>query len=144
MLSTKSAHCASLGKTPNVVELRAEPLSVRRARSFVRRALDERGVALETRDTMVLLASELATNAIEHGGPPTGRTVLIFLFEQDCMLRLEVHDTERRVPVLRSGDGVAESGRGLLVVTELATRWGIVATAAGKYVFCELPVSGER
>lgn len=58
-------------------------------------------------------------------------------------MRVEVSDTRtERVPVLTDAEapGDAESGRGLLIVAGLATRWGVTPRdgAPGRTVWAEL------
>jgi hypothetical protein len=58
-------------------------------------------------------------------------------------LRIEVTDTRaERVPLLsdREPPGDAEAGRGLLIVSRLATRWAVAPRvgAPGKTVWAEL------
>jgi anti-sigma regulatory factor (Ser/Thr protein kinase) len=132
-------HCHRL--VLDVMETRAEPQSVSRARAFVRRTLDAREITVDVRDTMVLMASELVTNVVRHGGGGDKSTVLLFLIRIDETLRLEVHDANRDLPVPRAAADADESGRGLLVVSSLAALWGAHPTAAGKFVFCELPIA---
>lgn len=123
-----------------LIEMPAEPPSVSRARCFVRRTLDARGIKADVRDTVVLLASELVTNVVRHAGGDDRSTVLLFLIRTGETLRLEVHDAARDLPAPRAAGDAEESGRGLLVVSSLAARWGACPTAAGKYVFCEVPI----
>jgi hypothetical protein len=56
------------GPTSSVLRLRAEPSAVRRARDFVQ----DRCAAIteSARDAVVLMVSELVTNAVRHGSPP--------------------------------------------------------------------------
>ncbi|MFB7369194.1 ATP-binding protein [Streptomyces sp. NPDC056222] len=70
------------------------------------------------------VVAELAANAVTHGRVP-GRDFHLALSATATTLRIEVTDTRGdRVPVLR-GTGVAESGRGLLLVEALADQWGV-------------------
>jgi anti-sigma regulatory factor (Ser/Thr protein kinase) len=125
----------------DVTEMRAVPQAVGRARAFVRRTLEAHGINGDARDSMVLMASELVTNVVSHGGGDDHSTVLILLIQAGETLRLEVHDASRQLPAPRAAAEADESGRGLLVVSSLAARWGACPTQAGKYVFCELPIS---
>ncbi|GAA2470943.1 ATP-binding protein [Streptomyces thermolineatus] len=106
----------------------------------------------EAHDAAVLVVSELATNAVRHGsrdGQPLELRLL--LLPDPAVLRVEVSDTRggtapapvppRPVPVhaADSADDGAESGRGLLLVDALATRWGWVpGPGTGKTVWAEL------
>jgi anti-sigma regulatory factor (Ser/Thr protein kinase) len=77
-------------------------------------------------DVAVLLVSELFSNSLRHsgsGGP--GGTVAVTVTCGGGVVRVEVTDRSGPgVPALRPGDGVAEGGRGLLLVAGLAERWG--------------------
>ncbi|MFH8533895.1 ATP-binding protein [Streptomyces tendae] len=79
-------------------------------------------------DPARLIVAELATNAALHGRV-LGRSFRLALsVVPPGTLRIEVTDTRGdRLPVsARSGAGThAESGYGLLLVEELADRWGV-------------------
>ncbi|HEX4978750.1 MAG TPA: ATP-binding protein [Acidimicrobiales bacterium] len=106
---------------------------VRAARDHVRRALDEHGVFSEL---AVLLASELATNAVLHAR--TDFTVRLLV--DDETVRVEVEDANARPPVIGYTPTEATSGRGLHLVQDLARAWGVVSRPDGKVVWFELPV----
>lgn len=77
----------------------------------------------------VTIASELVTNAIEHGtclAPPTSDIARVELAWQRHTSRVicVVTDESSRPPVLGRADMDAESGRGLQVVHALAAAWG--------------------
>ncbi|HKX70091.1 MAG TPA: ATP-binding protein [Acidimicrobiales bacterium] len=94
---------------------------LRAARAFVRDTLATWGCR-ERIDDVVLLVSELFTNAILHGA---GRVDLRMELV-DARLTVEVVDDGRGPPVSLGADpGVeATTGRGLLIVDTLAARWG--------------------
>ncbi|MFI1161684.1 ATP-binding protein [Streptomyces sioyaensis] len=79
-------------------------------------------------DPARLLVAELAANAVLHGRVPGRSFRLTLAVVPLATLRIEVTDTRGdRLPV-RAPDGggpLAESGRGLLLVAELADRWGV-------------------
>lgn len=70
-----------------------------------------------------LLVSELVTNAVRHAG---GTAVRLVVTLDGGLLRIEVHDPGHgfalRPP---SDDPLRASGWGLVLVEELADRWGI-------------------
>ena len=70
-----------------------------------------------------LLVSELVTNAVRHAG---GEAVRLVVALSGSLLRIEVHDPghgfELRPP---PDDPLRASGWGLVLVEELADRWGI-------------------
>ncbi len=106
-----------------------------RARRFVRRSLTREGVAGEVLEDAVLGASELATNAIRHaGGLLRVRTGV-----RDDSVRVEVEDATTDEVVRMDPGPLDTSGRGLVIVDGLSSRWGIEDSAAGgKVVWFEL------
>lgn len=73
----------------------------------------------------VLIASELVTNAIRHGGCcGDGAPVELTWQRQASRVVCVVTDCNSRPPVLGAADQDAESGRGLQVVAALAANWG--------------------
>ena len=83
-----------------------------------------------------LLVSELVTNAIRYAN---GEILLRLILESDS-LACEVHDSSPALPRVLQVDKDAENGRGLHVVSQLATRWGARRTYSGKVVWCEQTV----
>jgi serine/threonine-protein kinase RsbW len=96
---------------------------VREARAFVFHLL---GPSHPCADVAILLASEMVTNCVLHGGSSApGEAVTVTVVAWDAGVRVEV--TGRKadgVPVLRRPDDEAEGSRGLRLVDELAVRWG--------------------
>ena len=56
----------------------------------------------------------------------------------------EVRDHSAALPRLRETGNEDESGLGLLVVSQIASRWGTRRTSEGKVVWCELPVRAQH
>ncbi|MFF9556289.1 SpoIIE family protein phosphatase [Streptomyces albus] len=113
--------------------------SVATARGFVRDTLQGWGLA-DIVDDAVVLTSELVTNAVVHAG--TAAEVLCLRDEDG--VRIEVIDRypERELPLQDTHPQPAgpdrEGGRGLLLCSALATRWGVDYTAADKRVWFRL------
>jgi len=114
------------------------------APALARRALDERvehGLGDEQAGTLVLLVSELVTNAVLHSGAP-GTPVVLRVEARADGLRVEVHDRgpgfEMRTPTPRGSRG----GFGLFLVERMASRWGVHRNAS-TYVWFELDRSGH-
>ena len=87
-----------------------------------------------------LLVSELVGNAVRHStaGGDSDAVVLRVTVEQD-LLRVELDDCSEHLPGAPEDPGQgAESGRGLLLVAEMATSWGADAFAGGKRVWFEV------
>ena len=99
------------------------PDQVREARAFVGRLL---GPSHPCGSVAVLLASEMVTNSLLHGGSAApGEAVTVTVVVWDAGVRVEV--TGRKadgVPVLHPPDDEAEGSRGLRLVEDLAVRWG--------------------
>jgi len=80
----------------------------------------------ETMHTAVLLASELITNATAHGTGP----ILVGIENDGTHLRIEVRDESTTPPVVRQPSLMAENGRGLHIIEQLATSWGTTPVPA--------------
>lgn len=102
------------------------PSAAAAARRFVAESVPDAG-----RDELVLVASELVTNAIQHAG--TRFTVALTVTARQ--VRVEVSDQSAAMP---SSDGLTEPTAGLRIVDALATRWGAERTKHGKTVWADL------
>jgi serine phosphatase RsbU (regulator of sigma subunit) len=89
-------------------------------------------------DDAVLVASELATNAMLHGGGITA----VRVSEVPAGVRIEVHDRRQVPPRMALDNPDAMTGRGLHLVAALSARWAAEPTDEGKIVWAEL--SGAR
>jgi anti-sigma regulatory factor (Ser/Thr protein kinase) len=92
----------------------------------------------EVADAAGLLVSELVTNAIMHARTPVEVRVSV----TDTVLRAEVSDGSQTLPAPRRPIGLAGTGRGLQLLEQVATRWGVLSTDTGKTVWFELMLSG--
>lgn len=116
--------------------------AVGRAREFAAEALRSWGV-VDALDDVVLVASELVTNAVRATGQKAGHRVAVQLRVAGRSLYIEVWDSAPGVPRANDVDSDAEEGRGLCLVAALATRWGTCRPrAGGKVVWAELPLPG--
>lgn len=125
----------------------AQPASVPAARSFVAEALSEWGRESLAED-VGLCVSELTTNAILHSGSTYFQ---IELEEHSGTVRVAVADTGMeavdvlaRQPELSdavldglTADDACATGRGMFLVSALATAWGIDEQPRGKRVWAE-------
>ncbi|MFF8276869.1 ATP-binding protein [Streptomyces lateritius] len=123
------------------LEVGPDPAEVGRARRWARSRLAGSGIGDDEplTDTLVLLISELVTNAVVHTGCPA---VLRMLFAASCpdagTVRVEVADASDRPPRQRHAEGEDTNGRGLELVDGLADRWGWQREGAGKSIWCEV------
>ena len=115
----------------------ARPECVRDARGWLDRRMTVAGVPGDSSSTALLLLSELAANCVTHQ-----HSEFIVARAHLCVggLRVEVRDNSGLLPELRvlPHDLDAESGRGLLLVDALATRWGRFESNRGPGVFFAL------
>lgn len=107
------------------IQLPSTRRGARRARLLTVAQLGGWGLPSETAAHVV---AELAANAAVHGRVP-GRNFRLTLTVTGTWLRIEVTDTRAdRIPAVpRPAEADAESGRGLLLVTALAARWGVTS-----------------
>lgn len=108
--------------------------SAQAARAFVAQKVREWNLG-PLLDDALLVASELAANAVTHA-------------ESACQLRVSLHPTTLRIDVLDTGTGTpepqpasntSEHGRGLHLVDALTSAWGLeVVPGQGKLVWAEL------
>ncbi|MFE4967044.1 SpoIIE family protein phosphatase [Streptomyces sp. NPDC056660] len=105
-----------------------------RARGLLSALMRRWHIRDETRDNVLLLASELVTNAVRFATGP----VTVRLIRAGPGLLCEVGDTGNGRPRLRRGGLYDDGGRGLYVVHRLTTRWGVRWTDTGKVVWAEV------
>ncbi|WP_078946565.1 ATP-binding protein [Streptomyces sp. NRRL B-3648] len=97
-------------------------------------------------DPARLIVAELTANAALHGRVPGRSFRLALAMTTEGVLRIEVTDTRGdALPVPRAvAPGSAESGYGLLLIEELADRWGVrQGPVPCKTVWAELDLAGR-
>jgi histidine kinase-like protein len=82
-------------------------------------------------ETMVLMVSEVVTNAILHSG--SGAELRLILSGET--VRAEVRDRSSALPAVKQYSETATTGRGMLIVEALATAWGTEVEGKGKVVW---------
>lgn len=130
------------------VTLPSDPVSVAAARRYVADTLSEWGLPADAdvADTVRLIVSELATNAVQHtlGQSPTF-TVDVQL-DRDERLRIGVTDSHPRFPRRLPAAVQQDNGRGMVIIrwltAECGGRLSVCPTAeGGKTVWITLPWS---
>ncbi|MGZ4438473.1 MAG: ATP-binding protein [Nocardioidaceae bacterium] len=115
-----------------------QPGSVARARREVRGLLESAGRE-DLVDNAALLVSELVTNALLHAGT----TIVLVAHLADGGLRVEVGDGSQHLPVRRRYATTAGTGRGLMMLEQVADAWGVQRHAEGKVVWFEVGRHGS-
>ncbi|MFG2894589.1 SpoIIE family protein phosphatase [Streptomyces sp. NPDC048248] len=115
----------------------SEPSVVARARRLATDQLTAWGLD-DAAFVTGLVVSELVTNAIRYGQHPVQLRLI-----HGSTLIIEVSDASSTAPHLRRARVYDEGGRGLLLVAQLARRWGTRQTPTGKTIWAEqtLPVA---
>jgi anti-sigma regulatory factor (Ser/Thr protein kinase) len=121
------------------IALPRSPSSVGTARRFIAARTAAWAFPEPAADQLVLIGSELVTNAVLHA-----RTELTLTLEvRDDRVRISVKDRSQTPATLRHYRLDALTGRGLGVVAALSDRWGVSTTPDGKVVWAELQANGE-
>jgi len=111
----------------------ADPSAVALIRKGVSQRLSEWGLGDFTYPAE-LIASELVTNAIRYGDDPIALRLIY-----DRILICEVSDASSTAPHLRRARDWEEGGRGLMLVAQMAHRWGTRHSLTGKTIWAEIP-----
>jgi serine phosphatase RsbU (regulator of sigma subunit)/PAS domain-containing protein/anti-sigma regulatory factor (Ser/Thr protein kinase) len=116
------------------------PDAVMHARRFTARTL-RRWNAQEIADAVLLVVSELVTNALVH----TQGSVRLDLVLRGNRVRVSVSDSSPRAPAKPViVDWESTGGRGLLLVEAVSDAVGTVPVAGGKQVWSEITVPGDE
>jgi anti-sigma regulatory factor (Ser/Thr protein kinase) len=120
-----------------------EPFSVRLARHQARDVLTGWGIDAATTELAEQIVSELATNVVTH----THSCCLILRLRRvgEHSIEVAVTDHDTTTPTCfgaRRARDDDEDGRGLYLVGELATRWGISSDTTQTTVWATIATSG--
>lgn len=106
------------------------------------------GIEGDDADTVVLVVSELVTNSVRHGHVPERLVELRLTYDRDKTVTAEVSDAHdhRPYPGEQSAPAeLAESGRGLALITAFADAWGVRdREGVSKTVWARLLVGPSR
>ena len=123
-----------LGSNVPAVEVTLPPSteSPSRARRLVESALASDPTELV--DVVTLLVSEAVTNAVLHAGTE----VRVRIGHDGASVRVEVADASPVASVVRHNSDAATTGRGMMLIDQLADNWGQHRSADGKVIWFEL------
>jgi len=120
------------------VVLEHGPQGPAQARAAVAQCAQQMGLE-QIRDDLILVVSEMVTNAIRHASPP----VCMEIEAGPESVLVSVWDGSPGRPMPRVADEEAEGGRGLLLVDLLCSEHGVRPQPLGKAVWARLPLPGE-
>jgi DcmR-like sensory protein/histidine kinase-like protein len=110
------------------------PVAVRAVRRFVSRSVASWGEE-QLEDDALLVATELATNALRHAESP----FRLLLSRSDTVVRIAIEDVGPARPhLVPPADPHRLDGRGVSLVALLSRRWGCDIVPGGKVVWAEL------
>ncbi|NBM17690.1 ATP-binding protein [Streptomyces sp. GC420] len=121
------------------VTLPSDPASVTTARRYATDVLAEWGLPAdaEASDTVRLIVSELATNAVQHTFGQSPTFTLDILLERDEQLRIGVTDSHPRWPRRLPAAVQQDNGRGMVII-----RW-LTAECGGRLSITPTPEGGK-
>jgi anti-sigma regulatory factor (Ser/Thr protein kinase) len=91
------------------------------------------------RDDLLLLVTELVTNAVRHGGVGPERSLGIQLRRRPGRVRVEVVDPSASfTPAHARPKGGESGGWGLFLLDRIAERWGVRRVGSGTCAWFEL------
>lgn len=137
-MSTNATRRLPEPRTERRVRLPADRYAPAAVRSMIRQMLDEAHLA-ELADDVLLLATELTTNAVLHAGTDLDVTVDVGATRVHVAVadgrrgELPAPDTTSALP-----RPLLSHGRGLILVDRIATRWGVVHDNSGKSVWFDI------
>ncbi len=126
------------------LELKRDPQAPSVARAAARGRCDGLALSASQRHTLVLLVSEVVSNALLHSNATPESPIILTTSVTDDAIRVTVTDTgDGFTPVSHKPEGTrgggARGGYGLYLVDKAARRWG-VDRVGGTRVWFELPM----
>ncbi|MFI8005246.1 SpoIIE family protein phosphatase [Streptomyces sp. NPDC086010] len=108
------------------------------ARRLTSKTLAQWHIEDDTGDATELIVSELVTNAVRYGTPPVVLRLIL-----DRGLICEIRDGSTTAPYMKYAGAVDEGGRGLFIMSHLASLWGTRYAPDGKTVWSEQTLRGS-
>lgn len=119
-----------------------DPTNAAVVRRSIAADLAGRSIAPDRIDDVVLVASELVSNAVMHTATDRVDDELDVRWDvqPDCVL-VRVMDASPDLPRPRQANPYDARGRGLSIVAALALDWGVRRTDGGKQVWARVPIA---
>ncbi len=125
------------------VRVPSAPASVARVRKLLRR--DLASLPAETREEAAIVASELVCNAVRHGsGLEDGKVAVQWAIGERGVEITVTDGGGPSVPAMRVAPPTATWGRGLSIVAQLTSGWGVDRVAGRTTVWAVIPVPEQR
>lgn len=113
------------------LQLESSPTAPREAREFIRENWQSLFDGVSTTEAdVVLVASELVTNAVEAGA----RHLVLEIRVESTYVELIVSDDAEGWPREQNPDPEEARGRGLFITTQLASHWNAIKDPTGKTI----------
>ncbi|WP_405593284.1 ATP-binding protein [Streptomyces sp. NBC_01092] len=144
-MTTAQLDAAPRGEVEHVFSLPHVPGAVAGIRRRVRTVLSEWNLTAERAGDVLLVVSELLTNAIVHALPPATLTLSRSRLDGCGTVRVEVTDLGPSAPAGPADPTVDpdEHGRGLDIVDALAAQCGVHVHSGGTCHWAELPLGRD-
>ena len=119
-----------------------DPANAAIVRRSIAADLASHSIAADRIDDVVLVASELVSNAVMHTATDRVDEALDVLWDiqPDCVF-VRVMDASPDLPRPRPASPYDARGRGLSIVAALALDWGVRRTSSGKQVWARVPIA---
>ncbi|TWP54032.1 ATP-binding protein [Lentzea tibetensis] len=121
----------------HVLELDRDVADLGRVRRWTHAALT--GIHQDDLVDVLLVVTELVSNVYDHARFPA--RLWLRAAAEPCVVIVSVEDASPSTPVLRPSSPDSARGRGMMIVNQLAKRWGVVQRAVGKSVWALIPCS---
>jgi anti-sigma regulatory factor (Ser/Thr protein kinase) len=123
--------------------VRPDPASASHVRREIAADLRRGEVTPDSVHDVLLVVSELVSNAVVHTPtpPPSPTDQLDVGWDlHDHEVFVRVNDSSPGNPSVRVADDQRSGGRGLAIVAAIASEWGVRPVTCGKQVWARIPV----
>ncbi|SFR24760.1 Histidine kinase-like ATPase domain-containing protein [Lentzea waywayandensis] len=119
----------------HVLELDRDVTDLGRIRRWTESSLS--GLHQDELVDVLLVVTELVSNVYDHARFPA--RLRLRRSARPCTVTIAVEDASSTNPVLRPVSPDSVRSRGLVIVNQLAKRWGVVQSRVGKSVWALIP-----